>query len=118
MGLLNSRYLDWLYRNLVREIGRVFAQVKLSKIKQLPIRRINFADPTEKQQHDEIVALVEAMLELQKEYAEAERGKFRDKTDALKRRIAQVDAAIDAAVYRLYDLSEEEIRVVEGEKSK
>ncbi|MEW5718982.1 MAG: N-6 DNA methylase, partial [Chloroflexota bacterium] len=56
LALLNSRYFDWLYRNLVRETGRVFAQVKLSKIKQLPIRRINFADAAEKQQHDAIVA--------------------------------------------------------------
>jgi hypothetical protein len=62
------------------------------------------------------------MLELQKEHAEAERGKFRDKADALKRRIDAVDAAtarpvfggVDAVVYRLYDLSAEEIRVVEG----
>jgi len=34
--------------------------------------------------------------------------------DALKRRIDAVGAAIDASVYRLYDLSAEEIRVVEG----
>jgi hypothetical protein len=42
------------------------------------VRRINFDDPAEKHQHDSIVALVQEMLELQKEYAEAERGKFRD----------------------------------------
>jgi len=82
----------------------------------LPIRRINFADPAEKKQHDEIVARVEEMLELQKEYAAAAREKFADKMDALKRRIDTVDAAIDAIVYRLYDLSAEEIRVVEGKK--
>jgi hypothetical protein len=56
------------------------------------------------------------MLELQKEYAAAAREKFADKMDALKRRIDTVDAAIDAIVYRLYDLSAEEIRVVEGKK--
>jgi hypothetical protein len=35
----------------------------------------------------------------------------------LERRIAQVDKTIDAAVYRLYDLSAEEIAMVEGEKA-
>jgi hypothetical protein len=32
----------------------------------------------------------------------------------LKERLAKTDALIDAVVYRLYGLTEEEIRVVEG----
>jgi len=51
------------------------------------------------------------MLQLQKDYAEAERGK-EDRRHALKRRIDEIDAAIDRAVYELYGLTEEEIRVV------
>ena len=51
------------------------------------------------------------MLDFQKDFAEAERHK-QDRRHALKTRIEQVDAAIDRAVYQLYDLSEEEIRVV------
>ena len=77
------------------------------------IRCINFDDAAEKQQHDAIVAFVEEMLELQKEYAVAAQEKL-PRADALKRKIDAVDAEIDAAVYRLYDLSAEEIRVVEG----
>ncbi|MBM3129340.1 MAG: hypothetical protein FJ009_12040 [Chloroflexi bacterium] len=87
-------------------------------LERIPIRRINFADPAEKRQHDEIVARVNEMLELQKEYAAAAREKFADRMDALKRRIDAADAAIDAIVYRLYDLSAEEIRVVEGKMEK
>ena len=77
--------------------------------------RINFDDAAEKQQHDTIVALVEQMLQLQKEYAEASREKL-PRADALKRRIDETDAAIDQLVYRLYDLSAEEIRVVAGKE--
>ena len=77
-------------------------------------RRINFADPAEKKQHDETVARVSEMLELQKEYVAAAREKFADKMGALKRRIDAVDKAIDAIVYRLYDLSAEEIAIVEN----
>ncbi|MDZ7718337.1 MAG: hypothetical protein U5K72_05895 [Balneolaceae bacterium] len=36
------------------------------------------------------------------------------KADDLKSQIAQTDAEIDAMVYELYGLSEEEVRVVEG----
>ncbi len=110
-GLLNSKAMRYYYETTFPTL-----HVQNSELETLPIRRINFADPAEKKQHDEIVARVGEMLELQKEHVEAERGKFRDKIDAHKRRIDAVDAAIDAAVYRLYDLSEEERRVVEGER--
>jgi len=38
------------------------------------------------------------------------------KADELKSQIAQTDREIDAMVYELYGLSEEEVRVVEGDK--
>jgi hypothetical protein len=81
-------------------------------VKQLPIRRINFDDPAEKQKHDAVVALVEEMLQLQEDYAEADREKW-DNRDTLKRRIDEVDAEIDALVYGLYGLADEEIKIVE-----
>lgn len=56
------------------------------------------------------------MLQLHaaREHAAAERAK-KDRRHALARRIAEVDAAIDASVYQLYDLSAEEIGIVEAE---
>ncbi len=63
--------------------------------------------------HDDIIALVNEMLGLQKEYAEAERLK-EDRRHALAARIADVDAAIDERVYQLYGLTEEEIKIVRG----
>ena len=76
-------------------------------------RRITLADPAEKQQHDAIVALVEEMLQLQKDQAEAER-EMEDRRHALQRRIEEVDAAIDRLVYNLYGLTEDEIKLVES----
>jgi len=114
LGLLNSKLLYWNLRQISNVFRGGWITCTKQYVGQLPIRCINFDDPAEKKQHDEIVALVNEMLELQKEYAAVARGKFADKMDALKRRIDAVDAAIDAIVYRLYDLSEEEIRVVGG----
>ena len=50
------------------------------------------------------------------EYADAAREKL-PRADALKRRIDEVDAAIDATGYRLYELTEEGIKVVEASKT-
>ena len=40
---------------------------KLSKIKLLPIRTIDFDDPADKAKHDKMVEMVEKMLQLHKE---------------------------------------------------
>lgn len=37
-----------------------------------------------------------------------------DRVRSLERQIAQVDAEIDQHVYRIYSLTEEEIKIVEG----
>ena len=82
---------------------------------RFPIRRINFSDPAEKRQHDEIVQLVTEMLELHKEHAEAERA-LDDRRHALQKRIEKLDAEIDARVYALCVLTEDEIKIVEAGK--
>ncbi len=113
LGLLNSKFTQWLWQLLFGDFKSVFPELKGIYLEQFPIRRINFDDAAEKKQHDAIVALVEEMLQLQKEYAEVTHEKL-PRADALKRRIDEIDAAIDQLVYRLYDLSTEEIRVVES----
>jgi type I restriction-modification system DNA methylase subunit len=110
LGLLNSKLITWWYQNLIPEKGRVFAEVKVVNLKKLPFRIIKFDDPTEKAQHDKLVALVENMLGLQKKHHEARME--RDK-ELYERQIKIVDAQIDRLVYALYGLTEEEIKVVE-----
>ena len=56
------------------------------------------------------------MRELHKELAEAERA-LDDRRHALQKRIEKLGAEIDAKVYALYGLTEEERRVVEGSGS-
>jgi type I restriction-modification system DNA methylase subunit len=111
LALLNSRLITFRFRGIGKMTGSGMYEYFENSVGQLPIHRINFSDPAEKAQHDAIVALVEEMLAVQKDYAEAEREK-EDRRHALKRRIEAVDAEIDRAVYALYGLTEEEIRVV------
>ncbi len=61
--------------------------------------------------HDRMVSLVERMLSLHKQLPEA--ATPHEKT-ALERQIEATDGQIDALVYELYGLTEEEIRIVEG----
>ena len=68
---------------------------------------------SEKQKHDKLVQLVDQMLENQEYYHNA---KSEDDKKLYKRIIDQLDSQIDVLVYNLYDLTEEEIKVVEAEK--
>ena len=110
LGSINSKLITFYFRTNLG--GGLHASP--ANVRRLPIRRINFDDPAEKAQHDHIVALVTEMLELQKAHAEAERT-LDDRRHRLAKRIEEVDRTIDAAVYQLYGLTEEEIRVAEGE---
>ncbi len=111
LGILNSQLLNYIYKSVAQEEGRTFAQVKIFRIKELPIRTIDFTDPAEKSQHEKMVVLVSQMLELHKSRAGA---KTQSETDVYARQIKSVDESIDTLVYELYGLTEEEIKIVEG----
>ena len=110
LGLLNSRLISWWYQRLIPERGRVFAEVKVVNLQKLPMRTINFDDPEDKARHDRMVKLVESMLALHKQLPEA---KTPDEKTRIQRQIDATDRQIDALVYELYGLTEEEIRIVE-----
>jgi hypothetical protein len=57
--------------------------------------------------------MVETMLKLHKDLPKA---KTPHESEALQRQIAATDESIDALVYELYELTEDEIRIVEGER--
>jgi len=111
LGLLNSRFLTWYYQNIINpEKGEALAQVKRGHIAEIPIP---FAEKkqTNKVQHDKIVRLVNEMLDLHRAQAAAQSP---HEQDALAKQITATDRQIDALVYQLYDLTPEEITLVEG----
>ena len=87
-----------------------YFEYKPMYVQQLPIRTIDFNNPTDKANHDKIVQLVEQMLALNKQLAAA---KAPQTKTLLKRRIDATDRQIDELVYRLYGLTAEEIDIVE-----
>jgi type II restriction/modification system DNA methylase subunit YeeA len=60
---------------------------------------------------DRMVSLVEKMLDLHKQLAAA---KSTPEKTTIQRQIDATDKQIDELVYELYELTEEEIKIVEG----
>jgi type II restriction/modification system DNA methylase subunit YeeA len=79
----------------------------------MPIPVLDLSQKTDKTKHDNLVSLVNKMLDLKKKEA-AELSQHL-KT-IITRQIDAVDKAIDTAVYKLYNLTEDEIKVVEGKE--
>jgi hypothetical protein len=118
LGLLNSKLIFAYFKRHAAILGDPDKGGRLRWFRQdvlkIPVRKIDFANPTEKAAHDEIVALVEGMLALQAERQALDPAQHFDELRSLDRRISRLDAEIDRRVYALYGLTEEEIRVVEG----
>lgn len=112
LGLINSSTLNFYYVKYLKSTKKVFSEIQARQLAQLPIRTINFSDPAEKAQHDKMVSLVEQMLALHKSLAMAQTPQEKER---LERQIEVTDRAIDSLVYALYGLSEEEIKIVEGQ---
>jgi hypothetical protein len=64
LALLNSNLITQKYREIVNEEGRAFAQVKLGKVRLLPLRLIDFKDPEEVAYHNKIVEHVRQIIGL------------------------------------------------------
>lgn len=107
LGLLNSTLLNWFFRISFPSNNHIAS----NQLSQLPIHPIDFDDPADRARHDQLVALVERMLELHRQLAAAQTPQAKT---VLRRQIAATDRQIDQLVYALYDLTEAEIGVVEG----
>ena len=93
LAIINSSYIRFLYNRLVQESGRVFPQVKLTHLKKLPI-----VLPDEQLGKD-LAVLADKIVNTKRDNPSADTSPW--------------ESEIDHLVYQLYDLSEEEIGIIE-----
>ncbi len=114
LGLLNSKVIWFFLKNTCSVLGDADKAGRLLQqkiyLEQVPIRELNLRVKDEKTRHDEMVSKVEAMLEAKKQLAKAQTDK--DKT-YYENKCISLDRQIDRLVYDLYDLTEDEIKLVE-----
>jgi adenine-specific DNA-methyltransferase len=94
LGLINSKFIGFTYNKIVSEAGRVFPQVKIGQVKKLP-----FVLP-EKTLEKYIASRVKKLLAVAAETP--------NKTFMTE---------IDIAIYKLYKLTFEEVKVIDPEFS-
>jgi type I restriction-modification system DNA methylase subunit len=110
LGLLNSRLLTYLHRLIAPPKSNNYFEVKSRIIGRLPIKRINFLVPAEKAKHDSIASSVKLLLA---KNAELSNVKSPHEVKLVQRQIIAIEREIDRAVYELYELTREEVLLVE-----
>jgi len=111
LGLLNSKLLRWCFPFVSAPFRGGWISANRQFLSQLPIRSIDFSDPTDKSRHDHMMKLVEQILSLHKQLTAA---KTPDDKTRLQRQIDATDQQINRLVYELYGLTENEINIVEA----
>ncbi len=110
LGLLNSKLLEWFIHQISSTMRGGYYSYESRFIRNLPIRTINH-ETKDVVLHDRVVILVEQMLQLNKDRNSA---KTPLDKELIQRQIDATDKQIDALVYELYGLTEEEITIIEG----
>ncbi len=108
LGVLHSSLFLFLYRVSNQGEARVIPQIKAAKLGPLPFP--DLANIAQKAQHDRMVQLVEQML---KTKAQVSTAKTESDRTYLEDKCAGLDRQIDQLTYDIYDLTPEEVSLVE-----
>lgn len=92
LALLNSKLLNFLYQIIVPNKGKAFSQVKAVNLKKLPVKHLS------KKEQLKFVKIVDEILNIKKDCIEAD--------------TEELEAKIDKMVYELYNLTPNEIDII------
>lgn len=92
LGVINSKLLFWYFQNINNEFDQLFPKIKVKEFNSLPIPNVDYSNP----QLTNVVKNILEALEANKNY-----------------NISDFEKEIDNLVYQLYDLTEEEIKIIE-----
>ncbi len=95
LALVNSKLLDFYFFNIYSNNDKVFPHIQKNQLETIPIIEL------EKKEQKPFIKLVNKILKLKKETPKA---------DTL-----QLENEIDMLVYKLYNLTKEEIKIIENE---
>lgn len=111
LALLNSKLINWFYRLSFTNDSNLTVNLSKTYLSQIPIKIINEGEKENYLIYLQINDLSKNMLLL---FINLNNTKTPQEKTALQRQIEYTDKQIDQLVYQLYNLTEEEIKIVEG----
>ena len=113
LGLLNSKLYNLVFKssNKHNSMSGGYMNVNKNSLSHFIYYPLDMSNKQDKEMHDKMVALVDSIIALNKKLAVE---KNPNAVTMVSRQINAVDKQIDALVYKLYNLSEDEIKIIEG----
>jgi hypothetical protein len=113
LGIMNSKLFGFLISNQSTTMRGGYIRFSKQYIESAPIPMRDLSNIADKVRHDKMVKLVDRMLDLNKRLTKA---KVPAEKTRIQRQITTTDKQIDKLVYKLYNLTPEEIAIVGGRK--
>ncbi|MEI0529171.1 TaqI-like C-terminal specificity domain-containing protein [Brachyspira intermedia] len=111
LAVLNSKVVNFWFKNIYVNDDTLFPHIQKNQLESIPIPLLDMSNTQDKEMHDKMVTLVDSIIALNKKLAVE---KNPNAVTMVSRQINAVDKQIDALVYKLYNLSEDEIKIIEG----
>ena len=111
LALINSNLIQYYYEYNFKADTDIFPKIRIGQVREIPIKQIDPKNHDEIAWQERIIELVDRMLKANKDKQSA----TKYESEYLEKYIENTDKAINRLVYLLYGLTEEEIKVVEGE---
>ena len=111
LGMINCKLIRYFWKKKQSDEKKTFPKIKKEAILSIPIISKTTKETITKQ--DDIVRLVEQILNLNIEKTNA---KLQSRITQIESQIEYCEEKINEIVYKLYDLTPEEIKIVEGKE--
>ena len=111
-ALLNSKLINFYYVKNFTNASTLTVNISKTFLEKIPLPLIDLNNKEDKEMHDKIVNLVDNIIALNKKLS-AEKNP--NSITIINRQINALDKQIDALVYKLYNLNDEEIKIIEGD---
>lgn len=111
-ALLNSKLINFYYVKNFTNASTLTVNISKTFLEKIPLPLIDLNNKEDKEVNDKIVTLVDNIIALNKNLSVE---KNPNSITMLNRQINAVDKQIDALVYKLYNLNDEEVKIIEGE---
>jgi hypothetical protein len=114
LAILNSSLSHFIFSKMNAKIRGNYLRFFSQYTERLPIYRIDKSNKADKKPHDDIVRCVDQLLKLYEEKSEV---LLSARIKQIEDKIAHYEDKINETVYQLYGLTDEEIKIVEGEQT-
>jgi type I restriction-modification system DNA methylase subunit len=112
LGLINSKLLSFfLIKYFTTRKEDIFPEIVAYQLEQLPIPKLDLTKNNDRIIHDKIISLVDTMLIIQKQFYST---KIPKDKEIYQQKADIIDDQINKLVYKLYRLTDNEIKIVEG----